>query len=155
MGPVCCSTNSTPWGAYSPAAMMALKTIQKQGITVQPGTHSLLDQAGCTTGDMSCPMTQECHTTGATTGDMSCPVTQTVPHHRSQDQTCCSHWVMMPCIHRLYMYISLDNGTLRVITARDWKHAILSGSVISHSISVRWHCRVHGHERYIVSTIEG
>ena len=44
IGPVHSSTNSTSWGAYSPAAITALVTIQtySQAVNVQPGTHSLL-----------------------------------------------------------------------------------------------------------------
>ena len=142
------STNSTPWGAYSPSCHIAvLQTIFKH-------TNNR--------GPTRCPFTpwsRECtYRWRAMPMDTAPYSSDQDPHPRPLDA---KSWAVAitaqrpACIWSIYS----DIGTLRVVTAREL--VVLGGSFnMSHSKSVRLHCHLcchSSHKRYTltVSSVEG
>ena len=144
-GPVRSSASLAPWGAYSPAAIMALVTIQahKQSLSNQVPIHSWVERMHMHTSDELYPKTQH-HTAAA--------------EIRTQDLTVVSHrpWSLRHNAQHVYGAYKLDVETLGgghcQGTCRP--HSFFT----FHSMSVRQHRHLRGHashERYTVSTVEG
>ena len=143
-GPVHSITSSTPWGAYSPAAIMALVTIQthKQSLSNQVPIHSQVSRVHI---------------------QVKCPAKDIAPNCNSRDPyprpfspkskaTVTAPW-RPACIWSILYFRCI--GALTVITAREL--VVLSGSLTSHSMSVRrlHHLRGHAsHKGYTVSNVE-
>ena len=115
------STNLIPWGAYSPAAIAELVTIQthKQSLSNQVPIHSWVSREHIW---VKCLVQRHSATKIRTPRPLD-----------PKSQATATTSQRPACIWSIYS----DIGKLRVITAPEL--VILSGSFMSHSLSVRWH----------------
>ena len=142
MGPVLSSTNSTPWGAYRPAAITALVTAQAG--TIQLGTHRLLGRESALVYRWSdFPRDTPPHCSSRD------------PHLRSLDPR---SWATGTCATTTGMYMEYifrygdpEGGHCQGACHPQWFFT-------SRSKSARWlrHLSVcASHERYTVASVEG